>query len=76
LEYRVQKSIGLVKKAEKLPVLSETVMTPDANDPEATTLELDELWSFDLGACFIVHLPGGERQEELSGACLLPRLRR
>ena len=36
------------KKAEKLPALSETVMVPDANDPEATTLELDELWSFVL----------------------------
>jgi insertion element IS1 protein InsB len=36
------------KKAEKLPTLSETVMTPEASDPEATTLELDELWSFVL----------------------------
>ncbi len=36
------------KKAEKLPALSETVMTPDANNPEATILELDELWSFVL----------------------------
>ena len=36
------------KKAEKLPELSATVLTPDANDPEATVLELDELWSFVL----------------------------
>lgn len=40
--------IEWIKKAEKLPALSETVMIPDANDPEATTLELDELWSFVL----------------------------
>lgn len=36
------------KKAEKLPALSETVITPDGDDPEATILELDELWSFVL----------------------------
>jgi hypothetical protein len=30
------------KKAEKLPALSETVITPDGDDPEATILELDE----------------------------------
>jgi insertion element IS1 protein InsB len=36
------------KKAEKLPELSATLLTPDANDPEATVLELDELWSFVL----------------------------
>jgi IS1 family transposase len=36
------------KKAEKLPALSETVMIPVANHPEATILELDELWSFVL----------------------------
>jgi len=29
-------------------VLSETVLAPDANDPEATILELDEVWSFVL----------------------------
>jgi hypothetical protein len=33
------------KKAAELPPLSETLVEPDANDPEATTLELDELWS-------------------------------
>jgi insertion element IS1 protein InsB len=26
--------------------LSETLIKPDVNDPEATTMELDELWSF------------------------------
>jgi insertion element IS1 protein InsB len=31
-----------------LPPLSETLVPPDANNPEATTLELDELWSFVL----------------------------
>jgi insertion element IS1 protein InsB len=31
-----------------LPELSETVLAPDTNDPEATILELDELWSFVL----------------------------
>ena len=36
------------KKAANLPALSETVMTPDANDADTTILELDELWSFVL----------------------------
>src|SRR6266581_1346271 len=36
------------KKAAALPELSATVLAPDANDPEATVLELDELWSFVL----------------------------
>jgi insertion element IS1 protein InsB len=36
------------KKAEKLPALSETLIAPDEEDPEATILELDELWSFVL----------------------------
>jgi IS1 family transposase len=36
------------KKAEKLPILSETVLAPDVKDPDATLLELDELWSFVL----------------------------
>jgi len=36
------------KKAEKLPALSETVIAPEGNDPDATILELDELWSFVL----------------------------
>lgn len=31
-----------------MPSLSETLIKPDANDPEATLLELDELWSFVL----------------------------
>ena len=31
-----------------MPPLSETLVKPDANDPEATILELDELWSFVL----------------------------
>src|SRR5436309_2987455 len=36
------------KKLAVLPPLSETLIKPDANDPEATLLELDELWSFVL----------------------------
>ncbi|GAC1355172.1 MAG: hypothetical protein NVSMB38_35200 [Ktedonobacteraceae bacterium] len=40
--------IGWRKKAEKLPELSETVLVPDANDSEASILELDELGSFVL----------------------------
>ncbi len=31
-----------------MPPLSETLVVPDPNDQEATTLELDELWSFML----------------------------
>ena len=31
-----------------MPPLSETLVEPDPNDREATTLELDELWSFVL----------------------------
>ncbi len=34
------------KKAAELPPLSETLVETDANDPKATILELDELWSF------------------------------
>jgi insertion element IS1 protein InsB len=34
------------KKATKLPPLSETLVSPDANDSEATTMEIDELWPF------------------------------
>lgn len=34
------------KKAANLPPLRETLVTPDLNDPDATILELDELWSF------------------------------
>jgi insertion element IS1 protein InsB len=36
------------KKVAGLPPLSETLVKPDANDPEATEMELDELWSFVL----------------------------
>ena len=36
------------KKAQQLPALSETLLAPDEEDPEATILELDELWSFVL----------------------------
>jgi len=34
------------KKVAQLPPLSETVIPPDAPDPEAPILELDDLWSF------------------------------
>jgi insertion element IS1 protein InsB len=34
------------KKAANLPPLRETLVAPDPNDPNATILELDELWSF------------------------------
>jgi insertion element IS1 protein InsB len=34
------------KKAAKLPPLRETLVAPDPDDPNATILELDELWSF------------------------------
>jgi insertion element IS1 protein InsB len=36
------------KKAATLPELSHTLLEPDLDDPDATTLELDELWSFVL----------------------------
>jgi insertion element IS1 protein InsB len=36
------------QKESKLPELSTTLILPDQHDPEATTLELDELWSFVL----------------------------
>jgi insertion element IS1 protein InsB len=35
-----------------LSPLSETLVKPDENDPEATVLELDELWSFVLAKLF------------------------
>jgi hypothetical protein len=38
------KAEGL-KKAVKLPALSETLIKPDASDEDATVLELDELAS-------------------------------
>jgi hypothetical protein len=34
--------ISWIKKAAELPVLSETLRSLDANDAEATMLELDE----------------------------------
>jgi hypothetical protein len=34
------------KKEATLPELSETLIAPDPSEPETTTLELDELWSF------------------------------
>jgi insertion element IS1 protein InsB len=45
--HAIRSSNGLKKVAE-LPPLSETLVKPDANDPESTTMELDELWSFVL----------------------------
>src|SRR5215210_6220526 len=36
------------KKSQALSELSETLAKPDPEDREATTLELDELWSFVL----------------------------
>jgi len=40
--------IAWIKKAAKLPALSETLIEPHVNDAEMTVLELDELWSFVL----------------------------
>ena len=39
--HAIRSSSGLKKVAE-LPPLSETLVRPDANDPESTTMELDE----------------------------------
>ncbi len=36
------------KQAKKLPPRAQPLIMPDAKDPEATTLELAELWSFVL----------------------------
>lgn len=36
------------KKAAQLPLLSEMLLAPDPHDPDATVLEIDELWSFVL----------------------------
>ena len=36
------------KKGAELPHLSETLVEPDPEDQDSTTLELDELWSFVL----------------------------
>ena len=38
--------IEWIKKAGKLPALSDTPVEPDPHDAEASVLELDELWSF------------------------------
>jgi IS1 family transposase len=46
--WRVTPSPVGSKKEKKLPPLAQTLIVPDASDPEATTLELDELWSFVL----------------------------
>ncbi len=35
-----------LKKAANLPPLKETLLTPDPDDPDATIMEFDELWSF------------------------------
>lgn len=43
-----QTVIAWIKKAATLPVWGKTLVEPDANDQEATVLELDELWSFVL----------------------------
>jgi hypothetical protein len=34
------------KKAANLPPLRQTLVAPDPDDPNATILERDELWSF------------------------------
>src|SRR5829696_8600152 len=41
-------SVFGLKKAAHLPDLKTTLVVPDPIDPDATTLELDELWSFVL----------------------------
>jgi insertion element IS1 protein InsB len=46
LEFHAIQSSNGLKKVDELPPLSETLVKPDANDPEARTMELDELWSF------------------------------
>jgi len=47
-QYRPTASPTGLKKEAQLPELSETLIEPDPLDPEAITLELDELWSFVL----------------------------
>jgi insertion element IS1 protein InsB len=42
------RSLRGLKKAKKLPELSETLLAPEAGKPETQVLELDELWSFVL----------------------------
>jgi len=37
-----------LKKAAKLPALSETLLAPEVKDAQSTLLELDDLWSFVL----------------------------
>jgi hypothetical protein len=58
--------------------LSETLVEPDANDPEATTLELDELWSFVLQKSNKVGfgLPSAERHGKLLHELLMTEARR
>jgi len=48
LECHATLSLPGLKKAVRLPALSETLWVPDANDGNAIVLELDELWSFVL----------------------------
>jgi len=36
------------KKDQQCPALADTLIAPNPHDPEATTLELDEMWSFVL----------------------------
>jgi IS1 family transposase len=48
LASRVTRSPVGSKKEETLPELRETLVEPDLSAPEATILELDELWSFVL----------------------------
>ncbi len=38
--------IAWIKKGQQLQNLKDTLIEPDRHDPDATTLELDELWSF------------------------------
>ena len=37
--------VGL-KKDQQCPALADTLIAPDPHDPDAATLELDEMWSF------------------------------
>jgi hypothetical protein len=43
----VRSLVGL-KKDQQCPALADTLIAPDPHDPDATTLELDEMWSFVL----------------------------
>ncbi len=46
--HRFSRNREILSEVAELPPLSETLVKPDANDPESTTMELDELWSFVL----------------------------